>query len=105
MNRTVQGVQGSVQGFYTTPAQLDPLFHWVCSLVCRVCGANACAYTRANSIIVSLLKHALTRTRIYTPAHPAHPAHAIFNAGLAVQGCKHTPAHPAHARFAYTLFI
>ena len=99
MSKSVQGVQAGVQGLSTTPAQQEPHVYWLVGWCAGCAGVMRMRVRESNSIIVSILKHTLTRTRIYTPAHPAHPAHALFYAGLTVQGCKHTPAHPARARF------
>lgn len=105
MSKSVQGVQAGVQGLNTTPAQPEPHVYSLASWCAGCAGLMRARIRESNSIIVTILKHTLTRTRIYTPAHPAHPAHALFYAGLSVQGYASTPAHPAHAHFLLTLLF
>ena len=99
MTKTVQGVQGCVQGFITHPAQQEPHVYWLVARCAGCAGVMRARIRESVRIIVSIYNNALTRTRTNTPAHPAHPAHALFYAGLTVQGYICTPAHPAHARF------
>lgn len=92
----VQGVQGSVQGFF---APLHTVFACRANgfrLVCRVCRAS-----RARVHVHAMRRAPHTRqmrARTYTPLHTLHTLHKIVVERVSgVHGSKTTPAHPAQA--------
>lgn len=97
--QSVQGVQGSVQGFSRPLHTSQPLCHKAFARLCRVC---------RGPLVGARVSHAPTRTpmrphtrgmlsRTYTPLHTLHTLHKVVVVLVsAVQGSKNHPAHPAH---------
>lgn len=97
--QSVQGVQGSVQGFLRPLHTSQPLCRKAFVRLCRVCrgplvGARV-SHAPARAPMRPYTRGMLSRT--YTPMHTLHTLHKVVVVrGSAVQGSKITPAHPAH---------
>ena len=97
--QSVQGVQGSVQGFSRPLHTSQPLCSKAFVRLCRVC---------MGSLVGARVSHAPARapmrprtrgmlSRTYTPMHTLHTLHKVVVVRVsAVQGSKNHPAHPAH---------
>ena len=93
--QSVQGVQGSVQGFLIPLHTSQPLCRKAFARLCRVCRA-----TLTGARVPHAPLHPRTRmmhSRAYTPLHTLHTLHKVVVVRVsAVQGSKNHPAHPAH---------
>ena len=97
--KSVQGVQGSVQGFSRPLHTSQPLCHKAFARLCRVC---------RGSLVGARVSHAPARapmrprtrgmlSRTYTPLHTLHTLHKVVVVRVStVQGSKNHPAHHAH---------